>query len=592
MQPAHRETDGAEQIVVLSAMTPRQLTESAGTLAGFLDRDPDVDLADLAFTLQVGREAMPVRYAVVVTSVPELGTRLRADRGRQDTVLASGPLAEVTGDLELRELLVRRWIAAGKLSRLATLWAAGVDVPWEGLHRGAPRRVVPLPGVATAPAVGPVGGPVPRSEGTAGRRWNLSCGQLAMYRDERRWSESGAYNLPLLFEIHGDLDEPALERAVRAQTEIHPVLSAVVRERGTVPYMDIDPARAPSFHRIDIVATSREARLAALRELVDTPFDLTRGPLVRVHLVHLAGRCLLLITAHHILLDGTSTAVLIRTLKEAYRGVHGGPRPAAYGDFVAWEEALLSGPQARRHRDHWLQELEGPRAALALPYDRRPDPERMPRVEAVRLMLSPAQATALVGTAKEHRVSVAAVFFATYAQFLRRLTGQDDLILGMTTAARYEQRFHDVVGQFANCLPLRCGPAGDFPELLRSVRRGMVAGIEHGAYPLLEIGRALGTGGEPLVRTNFLFQNFEGSELLTYDAPAGRGELDLRPFDDLPYAGEFVLSGEIYREGEGYKVFLKYDTNVFERATALHMMDAWKTVIRNVARGNPEGRVR
>ncbi|WP_164493106.1 condensation domain-containing protein [Streptomyces sp. ADI96-02] len=573
MQPTHRATKDGEQVVVLSARTSRLLTESAERLAGFLDATPDADLADLAFTLQIEREAMAVRYAVVVSSVAELRSRLRADRGRQEAGVASGGLlAEINGDRDLKELLVRRWIDAGKLSRLATLWASGVEVHWEALHRGAPRRVVPLPA----------------DPGTAGRRWNLSRGQLAMYRDELRWSESGAYNLPLLFEIHGDLDEAALERAVRAQADIHPVLGAVVRERDAVAYLDIDPARPPSFDRVDIAATSREARLAALRELVDAPFDLAAGPLVRTHLVSLAGRRrLLLITAHHILLDGTSTAVLIRTLKDAYRGVvDGGASQAAYGDFVAWEEALLTGPRALGHRDHWVRELAGPRASLALPYDRPPDRERMPRVDVVTSKLPPAQAAALADLAREHRVSVATVLFATYALLMHRLTGQDDLILGLTTAARYEQRFHDVVGQFANCLPLRIRVAGGFAELLRSVRRAMVAGIEHGAYPLPEIGRALGTDGEPLVLTNFLFQNFEGAELLTHDTRAARGELDLRPFDDLPYAGEFTLSGEIYREGDGYKVFLKYDANVFDGTTARRMIEAWHSIIQNAARRN------
>ncbi|WP_406012013.1 SDR family NAD(P)-dependent oxidoreductase [Streptomyces sp. NBC_00984] len=417
--------------------------------------------------------------------------------------------------------------------------------------------------------------------GPASERWNLSRGQLTMYQGQRRQPESAAYNLPLLFELHGDLDETALERAVRAQTEIHPVLSALFGERDGVPYMDIAPTRAPSFDRVTLTATSRETQLAALRDLADVPFDLTSGPLVRAHLVSLPGRRrLLLLTAHHILLDGTSTAVLIRTLKAAYRG-EGGPDRAPYGDFVTWEEALLDGVRAARHRDYWLRELAGPRTALALPYDRPYDPERLPRVEVMREKLSPGLAAALAGTAREHRVSVATVLFTTFVRFLHRLTGQDDLVLGMTAAARYEERFRDVVGQFANCLPLRCTATGSFPELLASVHRTMVAGIEHGAYPLREIARALGTDDEPLVLTNFLFQNFEGAELLTDESPAAEGELDLRPFDDLPYAGEYVLSLEFYREGEGYKAFLKYDANVFTEATARHMMDEWHTTVQN-----------
>lgn len=407
------------------------------------------------------------------------------------------------------------------------------------------------------------------------RRWNLSQGQLTMYHDQRRSPKAASYNLPLLFEIHGDLDEAALERAVRAQTEIHPVLSAVFGERAGAPYMDIAPARTPSFDRITLTATARPRQLARLRELADAPFDLTTGPLVRVHLVTLPeGRRLLLITVHHILLDGTSTAILVRTLKEAYRGeCH--PGDTSYGDFVAWEEALLADPGEGRHRDHWLRELAGPRAPLALPYDRPHDPRRLPRVAVLTRKLPPALVTALTGAAREHRVSVATVFYATYARFLHELTGQDDLVLGMTVAARYDKRFQDVAGQFANCLPLRSTATGDFPALLKAAQRAMVGGLEHGAWPLRATARALGTDSRPLVLTNFLFQNFEGAALLTNGTPAGPGELDLRRFDDLPYAGEYALAMEFYRDGDGYKVFLKYDTNSFDEVTARKMLDAW-----------------
>ncbi|MEU3571652.1 SDR family NAD(P)-dependent oxidoreductase, partial [Kitasatospora sp. NPDC036755] len=421
-----------------------------------------------------------------------------------------------------------------------------------------------------------------RLAGAPGRRWALSRGQLTMYRDQLRCPDSVAYHLPVLFEVHGDPDEAALERAVGELARIHPLLGAVVAERDGTPYLDVDPARGPSFERVVLTPGTRAGRLAGLRELVGAPFDLAKGPLVRAHLVALHdGRRLLLVTAHHILLDGTSTALLVRTLKDAYRG-RGRLRDAEFGDYTAWEEELLAGPRGQRHRHHWLTELAGADGRLDLPYDRPPVPGRLPRADVVVARLPRELAAAVAGTARSHRVSVSTVLFAAYTRFLHRVTGQDDLVAGVTTAARYEERFQDVVGQFANCLPIRSTATEDVAELLRAVHRRVVAGIEHGAYPLAEIARALGHGDEPLVRTNFLFQNFDGAELLTGGSPAGPGELDLRPFDDLPYPGEYPLALEVYREEDGYKAFLKYDTQLFEEATARRMADEWLAALRTV----------
>ncbi|MEU0843707.1 SDR family NAD(P)-dependent oxidoreductase [Streptomyces sp. NPDC005962] len=150
--------DGAEHIVVLSARTPEQLHISAARLATFLDTE-DVRLADLAFTLQVGREAMKERLAVVASSVAELRLALRAfaDSGdgedghgvpgvyRATAGRAQGALAEIAADDDLRDLLVQRWARAGKTAKLAALWVEGVEPDWHALHAPATPRRIALP---------------------------------------------------------------------------------------------------------------------------------------------------------------------------------------------------------------------------------------------------------------------------------------------------------------------------------------------------------------------------------------------------------------------------------------------------------------
>ncbi|GAB7028627.1 hypothetical protein JCM4914_00880 [Streptomyces platensis subsp. malvinus] len=145
----------AEHLVVLSARTPEQLRDHVARLADHLDGAGEgVGLADLAFTLQVGREAMAERLAVVVGSVPELREVLRAylDRGpgapgvhRGTVGPTRGAVAELAGDEDLRELLVTRWAKAGKLAKLAALWTEGVAPDWYALHGSAARRRIPLP---------------------------------------------------------------------------------------------------------------------------------------------------------------------------------------------------------------------------------------------------------------------------------------------------------------------------------------------------------------------------------------------------------------------------------------------------------------
>ncbi|WP_184435195.1 type I polyketide synthase, partial [Xanthomonas arboricola] len=139
------------QVVPLSARSGERLSEQVRRLLAHLEREaPPLD--DLAYTLQVGREAMDHRLAFVVGSLDELRTRLRdyLEQGPQGAHTHHGEvrrqeaLALFGSDDELRHAL-DRWIERGKYGRLLALWVQGVPVDWRGLHAGRTPRRVSLP---------------------------------------------------------------------------------------------------------------------------------------------------------------------------------------------------------------------------------------------------------------------------------------------------------------------------------------------------------------------------------------------------------------------------------------------------------------
>jgi acyl transferase domain-containing protein/non-ribosomal peptide synthetase component F/thioesterase domain-containing protein/acyl carrier protein len=133
------------QLVVLSADSEPVLRRSADRLAAHLEAYPDANLADVAFTLQVGRRARTHRLALVARDVDDAVAVLRSwDTGR----LRLGQ-ADVDGPPQ------RPWVhpesdadddaRRDALDGVATAWAAGVPIDWSALHRGARRRRIPLP---------------------------------------------------------------------------------------------------------------------------------------------------------------------------------------------------------------------------------------------------------------------------------------------------------------------------------------------------------------------------------------------------------------------------------------------------------------
>ncbi|MFD8381149.1 SDR family NAD(P)-dependent oxidoreductase [Streptomyces sp. NPDC059679] len=150
------------QLVVVSGRTPERLRTAARRLHDFLDRDDSADLADLAYTSQLGREALPERLAVVAGSTRELKHALAhhlADGSGTGQPLApatpvlrgnaeddTGPLSTVLVGAR-GEAFLAGLVADGDLESLAALWVHGTRVPWSDLHRGR-RRLLPLPATA------------------------------------------------------------------------------------------------------------------------------------------------------------------------------------------------------------------------------------------------------------------------------------------------------------------------------------------------------------------------------------------------------------------------------------------------------------
>jgi acyl transferase domain-containing protein len=145
------------QIVVLSAKTPEQLNTQAQQMLAFLDRTPAVDLADLAYTLQVGREAMGQRVAMVVQSIDGLIAVLNrflepSKWSDSDATLFIGrplvfdPLKEAAlrNDADQRPV-IEQYIAEHALDKLAASWASGLPIEWQNLHTNATRRRMALP---------------------------------------------------------------------------------------------------------------------------------------------------------------------------------------------------------------------------------------------------------------------------------------------------------------------------------------------------------------------------------------------------------------------------------------------------------------
>lgn len=253
--------------------------------------------------------------------------------------------------------------------------------------------------------------------------------------------ERAPYVVQVSAQLDGDVDTAELIAAWTAVVRRHSALRMAIRsdESGPravthsavpVPVETVDLRTLPSGEQDAQV----EAYLVRDREL---PFDLGTPPLLRIGLLLLGERkCRLVLTHHHLLLDGWSQQIVLREFVSLYDGA---TMPAVTPARTAHPEGDLT---------YWRERLAGFTPAKTIPSRQGPV-----TYTTVVETLPDELAQGLTAVARQAGVTVPALFYAGWALMIAEITGRRDVAFGVTVSGRSSEV--DAVGMFINTLPLR-----------------------------------------------------------------------------------------------------------------------------------------
>ncbi|MGW5314797.1 amino acid adenylation domain-containing protein [Nocardia thailandica] len=393
------------------------------------------------------------------------------------------------------------------------------------------------------------------------------------------------YTMQFVFDIDGPLRVELLRRSAEAMLVRYPILRVSFWDKDLPKPVQIVPSTVtlPWFEReatpdeFDVIAESERRK----------PFDLGRGPVLRFTLLTVPGteRRRLVLTAHHILMDGWAVAIFFTELLAVYQAggsLDGLPPTRPYRDYIAW----LAAQDADATVAEWARYLSKITGPLMLADGTAVTDGAVP--EKTFLRLDAAETVALHTWAREQGLTLNTAVQYAWTLLLSRLSDRRDVVYGTTISGRPEglPGVEGMVGLFINTVPVafEFDRDGSVVQQCARLQRESAAMRDSGFLSLSTVQRAAGHGS--LFDTLFVFENAPIADAIR-DAEIGDG-VTLRPIG-MDSLAHYPLTVVAHMSGEDLLVVVEAIPGALPHLSAVELGERLLGLLRQLPAIGAEG---
>ncbi|MER7403721.1 condensation domain-containing protein [Streptomyces sp. NPDC000070] len=412
--------------------------------------------------------------------------------------------------------------------------------------------------------------------------------QEAMWWVCQRVHDPSVYHISWRLACEEALDLTALRASWQAVVDRHEALRlAITRDESglTATIRNEVPTSVRLLEITDSGSVPVDALLRAVAEESHRqPFDLEHPPLARLTVVRAGDRHELILTVHHIVIDGLGMQLLFTDLAEAYGAVLSGARPvfatvaSSWREFAREEQAVRDSGGWQPGIDHWRTTLEGARATTVAP-DRSMYAGTGGAGSTFQHTFSEEAARGLAALAKASSVTSFAVVLAALQILLTRAGAGEDVVVGTVAANRLSPRDQQLVGYLVNLCLIRA-KVSEQDTVSEVVSRASEASWEmfaHQAVPYPVVFSALSEsarselGDIAPIMLNYLGAIGSGLRL-------GHVGLTQRPSPNVAARTDMGIA-YWHTESGGLMAEVEYSTLRYDRDTVLRLLQDLDTVL-------------
>nr|BFF38247.1 hypothetical protein BACY1_00520 [Tenacibaculum mesophilum] len=406
----------------------------------------------------------------------------------------------------------------------------------------------------------------------------LSNVQSTIYFRYEFDQNSLAFNMPKLIKCHGLLDIDKLTASFNKLIKRHESLRTnfIIHEGASVQVV-----RDNAEIAIEVVESTEDNVKSVLKDFIK-PFKLDNDLLIRVGIIKVDEQNYLMIDSHHIVNDGVSDGIIIKDLVAIYNGVELEELKIQFKDYSEWENSEEQQDKMKKNVDYWTSIFKNIYTSLQLPYDYNRSSSFSNDSGGVGILnLGEELSEKIRDYANEENVTVFMVFMAAFNVFLSRLSNQEDVVVGVTTAGRNHSDLEEVIGMFVKSLPIynKIDFDASFVDFLKEVKDSTVKSFDHQNCDFDKVAETLNMkripGRNRWFDVMIVYHN--------YDHPTIEIEgIKVEPMVIDFSVAKFDLTFNIEETKKGYVSFFEYASDLFNPATIEQFGQYMENILRSV----------